>query len=105
MTVTASIKQPRPHPTPESSLTPVPNAIGSLLYTPAANQIGDAVITVTVKDNGGTAFGGVDEFTRTFTVTVNAVPDAPTVDTTRDPNAPGHAAASRADKPGRFTRG
>ena len=34
-----------------------------------------------MKDSGGTAFGGVDEVVRTFTVTVNPVPDAPAVDT------------------------
>ena len=41
--------------------------------TPAANQVGTTVITVTVKDaNGGTK----DE---TFTVTVNPINDAPTI--------------------------
>jgi hypothetical protein len=35
---------------------------------------------VTVRDNGGTVNGGVDAITRTFTVTVAAVNDAPTLD-------------------------
>src|SRR6185503_16625403 len=41
-------------------------------------------ITVTVKDNGGTANGGVDTLVRTFLVTVNSVNDAPTF--TKGPN-------------------
>jgi len=54
-----------------------PNAVGSLSYTPRANANGSTTITVTVKDNGGTANGGVDTLVRTFTVNVNAVNDAP----------------------------
>jgi len=53
------------------------NATGSLTFTPVANQSGSATITVTVNDGGGTANGGVETVTRTFTVTVNAVNDAP----------------------------
>src|SRR6185503_4523338 len=56
-----------------------PNATGTLSYTPVANQNGTATITVTVTDNGGTLNGGVDTVTRTFTVTVTAVNDAPTL--------------------------
>ena len=48
-----------------------PNATGSLSYTPVANSSGSAVITVTVSDGSLTA-------TRTFTVNVTAVNDAPT---------------------------
>ncbi|WP_423147935.1 Ig-like domain-containing protein [Rubrolithibacter danxiaensis] len=33
-----------------------------------------AAVTVIVKDNGGTANGGTDTFSRTFTITVNALP-------------------------------
>jgi hypothetical protein len=54
-----------------------PNATGSLSFTPVPNQSGSAIITVTVNDGGGTANGGVETVTRTFTVTVNAVNDAP----------------------------
>jgi hypothetical protein len=54
-----------------------PNASGSLTFTPVANANGSALITVTVNDGGGTANGGVDNVVRTFTVTVNAVNDAP----------------------------
>src|SRR5205807_1422838 len=61
-------------PNPTVSYTS-PNATGSLSYTPVANASGTATITVSVQDNGGTANGGIDTFTRTFTVTVNAVND------------------------------
>ncbi|OGG55213.1 MAG: hypothetical protein A3F84_08320 [Candidatus Handelsmanbacteria bacterium RIFCSPLOWO2_12_FULL_64_10] len=57
-----------PHPTVTYTS---PGATGSLSYTPVANASGTATITVTVSD-------GVDTITRTFTVTVNAVNDAPT---------------------------
>jgi hypothetical protein len=66
-----------PNPTVQYSS---PNATGTLKFTPAANQSGTAAITVTVTDNGGTANGGVDTFVRTFTVTVDPVNDAPTLD-------------------------
>src|SRR5205085_1364390 len=52
---------------------------------PAAHQTGTAIITVTVKDDGGTAIGGVDSFSQTFTVTVlpnNAPTLAPLAATT-----------------------
>ena len=42
-----------------------------------ADQSGTAVVTVTVRDDGGTANGGVDTFERSFQVTVNAVNDGP----------------------------
>ncbi len=48
-----------------------------LKYTPVPDAGGTAVITVTVTDNGGTANGGVDTVSKTFTVTVNPVNDAP----------------------------
>jgi len=43
-----------------------PNATGSLSFTPVAGQSGTATITVTVTDNGGTANGGVNQFSRSF---------------------------------------
>jgi uncharacterized repeat protein (TIGR01451 family) len=66
-----------------------PNATGTLSFTPVANQNGSAVITVTVNDGGGTANGGADTVVRTFTVTVNAVNDAPVN------NVPGPQGATR----------
>ncbi len=54
-----------------------PDDSGTLTYTPVADQSGTAVVTVTITDNGGTANGGVDTFTRTFSVKVNEVNDPP----------------------------
>lgn len=63
------------------------NATGTLKYTPVPNANGSALITVTATDNGGTANGGVSSIIRTFTVNVNAVNDAPTLDAIPDPTA------------------
>jgi len=53
-----------------------PNATGTLTFTPLTNAFGAATITVTVSD--GQAQNST--VTRTFTVTVNPVNDAPTLD-------------------------
>jgi uncharacterized repeat protein (TIGR01451 family) len=54
---------------------PAISANGTLTYTPAANAYGVATVTVALKDNGGTANGGVDtSASRTFTLTVNSPP-------------------------------
>ena len=47
---------------------------GTISYQPRAGAVGTATITVTVRDNGGVANGGVDTFTRTFTITIGALP-------------------------------
>jgi hypothetical protein len=61
------------------SAAPAISPAGALTYTPAANANGSATITINLKDNGGTANGGVDTSpSQTFTITVNAVNDAPT---------------------------
>ncbi|RZL01887.1 MAG: DUF4347 domain-containing protein, partial [Rubrivivax sp.] len=56
-------------------------AAGLLKYTPAANAhgVGAASLTFQVRDNGGTANGGVDQdiTPRTMTVNLTAVNDAP----------------------------
>ena len=52
-------------------------ANGTLTFTPAPNANGSAIITVITADDGGTANGGVDRATNTFTITVMAVNDAP----------------------------
>jgi gliding motility-associated-like protein len=50
-------------------------ATATINYRIKAGAIaGTATVTVTVKDNGGTANGGVDTYSRTFTITVNALP-------------------------------
>jgi Cadherin-like/Bacterial Ig domain len=56
-----------------------PNASGTLLLAPVPNQFGSATISVTVRDDGGTAQGGTDVVTRTFVLTVQAVNDRPTL--------------------------
>ncbi len=60
------------------STQPAVAANGTLTYTPAANAYGSATVTVQIHDNGGIANGGVNtSATQTFTITVNAVNDAP----------------------------
>jgi hypothetical protein len=60
------------------SAGPAISTTGTLTYTPAANGNGSATITINLKDDGGTASGGVDTSpSQTFTITVNAVNDAP----------------------------
>ena len=60
------------------------NPTGTLLLAANPNQFGVATVTVTVRDDGGTAFGSVDFTTRTFTVTVTPVNDRPTLSTISD---------------------
>jgi CSLREA domain-containing protein len=54
------------------SVAPAISSSGTLTYTPAANAGGSATITVNLKDNGGTANGGVDtSAAQSFNITVN----------------------------------
>ena len=76
--VTAVSSNPQLIQNPTVSYTN-PSTTGSLTYTPAANTSGTAKITVTVTDNGGTANGGINTFSQTFTVTVTAVNQPPTI--------------------------
>ncbi len=51
---------------------------GNLTYTPVANANGNATITLVLKDDGGTASGGVDTSpAQIFVITVTPVNDAP----------------------------
>ena len=52
------------------SAAPTIGNSGTLAFTPATGQSGTATITVGVQDNGGTANGGVDRGTCTFTIAV-----------------------------------
>ncbi len=53
-------------------------ANGTLTYTPAADANGSATVTVSIHDDGGVLNAGVDTSTaQSFTITVNAVNDAP----------------------------
>jgi len=62
-------------------LSPGVASDGTLTYTTAPNATGSALITVVLKDDGGTANGGVDtSSSQTFTITVNAVNHAPVLD-------------------------
>ena len=74
LTVTATSSNPGLIPNPTVSYTS-PNATGSSSFTPVANANGTATITVTVND-GQTANNTVSA---DFTVTVNPVNDAPTL--------------------------
>jgi hypothetical protein len=52
---------------------------GALSYAPAANRSGIAVISVILRDDGGTANGGRDaSVPQTFTITVTNINDPPT---------------------------
>jgi len=60
------------------SVQPIIDSNGNLSYTPAANANGSATVTVSLKDSGGTANGGIDASAgQTFVITVNSVNDAP----------------------------
>ena len=62
------------------SVQPVVSSNGTLTYTPAANANGSATITIVLKDNGGIANSGQDtSASQTFTITLTAVTDTPSV--------------------------
>jgi alpha-tubulin suppressor-like RCC1 family protein len=75
LTVTASSSNPAVIPNPLVSYAGL--STGSLVFTPAANANGTATITVTVDDGGSTANGGQRVISKTFTVIVTSVNDAP----------------------------
>ncbi len=76
LVVTASSSNTGLIPNPTVTYTS-PNATGSIAFTPVALAAGSATITVTVND-GGTSNNVIS---RTFTVTVNPVNQAPTLNT------------------------
>lgn len=68
-TLTASAVSGNPAFVPHPAVTYAsPAATGSLTLQAAPGSYGSAVITVIVQDNGGTADGGMDTQTRSFTV-------------------------------------
>ncbi|HEV3345323.1 MAG TPA: hypothetical protein VG125_33405, partial [Pirellulales bacterium] len=71
MSVTATSNNTALVPNPTISYTN-PSTTGTLFYTPTAGLTGTATITVTVTNNGGTAFGGVNTVSETFTITVGS---------------------------------
>jgi len=65
---------------PDPSINYVsPDTSGSLSYTPVPDANGTALIAVTIRDDGGTANGGVDSTQVTFTVEVTPVNDPPVI--------------------------
>jgi hypothetical protein len=72
--VTATSSNPSLIPNPTVTYTS-PNTTGSLSFTPTAEANGTATISVTVNDGHAVS----NTLTRTFTVTVNAVNDTPTL--------------------------
>ena len=75
LTVTAVSDNPGLIPNPMANYTS-PNTTGTLSFTPASGSYGTATVTVTVNDNGA----GKYLVTQSFTVTVNAVNQPPTLD-------------------------
>jgi hypothetical protein len=60
------------------SAQPSVSSSGVLTFTPALNAFGTATVTIFAQDDGGVANGGVNVSpSQTFTITVNAVNDAP----------------------------
>lgn len=58
---------------------------GNLTFTPNDNASGKATVTVYLKDDGGTDNGGKDETAPVaFTITINPVNDAPTIESISD---------------------
>ena len=56
----------------------VSTADGTLTYTPAADSVGSATVSLVLKDDGGTENGGDDTYqTVTFKITILPVNDAP----------------------------
>ncbi|MDQ3393888.1 MAG: Ig-like domain-containing protein [Bacteroidota bacterium] len=72
LTITASSSNTAliPHPT---VIYTSPNATGSILFAPLANQLGTSTITVRVTDEGSGTSPHINSFVRTFTVTVGAL--------------------------------
>lgn len=76
------------------SVGPSVSANGQLTFTPAPNANGSAVISLQLKDSGGTADGGVDtSAAATFTLHVTSINDAPTLSAIDLPVIPKNAGA------------
>ena len=62
------------------AVQPTVSPSGALSYTVAPGAVGNAIVSVSLQDNGGTANGGVDtSAVQTFDIAVNHVNHAPTV--------------------------
>lgn len=51
----------------------------TLYFRPGANAFGTAIVTIAITDNGGTANGGQNRTTYSFTINVTPINDAPTL--------------------------
>ena len=60
------------------SVTDINAALGRLFYNPTSNYNGPDAITITTNDNGNTGSGGPQSATKTITLDVQAINDAPT---------------------------
>ena len=69
VSITAMSSNPALIPNPSVNYTS-PGSTGTLTFAPLTNQFGTATIKVVLQDNGGTANGGMDSLTNSFTVTV-----------------------------------
>ena len=63
----------------------VANTTGQLSFTPNPNQVGTALISVTVMSDGSTANGGVNTTTISFTVTVGGINQPPSLNLIANP--------------------
>ena len=57
-----------------------PQSTGSIIYKPKPNAFGTAIVTVVVSDNGSAILPNDNKITKTFSVTINPVNDAPEID-------------------------
>lgn len=61
------------------AVQPAISAVGTLTYSPAPNKNGVAIVTVDAQDSGSSTAPNVNSATKTFTITLNPVNDAPTL--------------------------
>ncbi|AMP99577.1 Ig family protein [Pedobacter cryoconitis] len=74
-TTTLTVRADKPAMFSDLSVSQGNGGNGTLTYRLANQSVSGTVnITVTVKDNGGTANGGVDTYSRTFVLTINPLP-------------------------------
>ncbi|MGC9502491.1 Ig-like domain-containing protein, partial [Baaleninema sp.] len=79
-TVTLSISNVTSTNTNLFASAPTIDNSGTLQYEPTSGETGTATVTVQAKDDGGTANGGIDTTTETFTIEVQTPPPNPVID-------------------------
>jgi hypothetical protein len=103
LTLAATSNNPALIPNPTVIYT-TGNSTGSIQFTPFANQTGSTTITIVLTDDGGTVGGGVNSVSKSFTITVTPVNDAPvalaqTISTPQDTNKEIILSATDIDSP------